>query len=46
MFYVAENDHVRRLVSEALFYADHLVSGLADHPSKGVPARAPGRRRA
>ncbi len=31
VFYVAQNDHVRRIVEEALFHADHLVRGLADH---------------
>ncbi len=31
VFYVAQNDHVRRIVEEALFHADHLVEGIADH---------------
>jgi len=31
VFYVAQNDHVRRIVEEALFHADHVVQGLADH---------------
>lgn len=30
MFYAAQDDHVRRLVEEALFHADHLVGGLSD----------------
>lgn len=31
VYYVAQNDHVRRIVEEALFHADHVVQGLADH---------------
>lgn len=31
VFYLAQNDHVRRIVEEALFHADHVVQGLADH---------------
>ncbi|MDQ6909235.1 MAG: metalloregulator ArsR/SmtB family transcription factor [Actinomycetota bacterium] len=31
VFYLAQNDHVRRIVEEALFHADHVVRGLADH---------------
>ncbi len=31
IFYSADNEHVRRLVEEALFHADHLVQGLPDH---------------
>lgn len=31
VFYLAQNDHVRRIVEEALFQADHVVRGLADH---------------
>lgn len=31
VFYVAQNEHVRRIVEEALFHADHVVGGLADH---------------
>src|SRR5215210_5248801 len=31
VFYLAQNDHVRRLVEEALFHADHVVQGLPDH---------------
>src|SRR5437879_3486206 len=31
IFYLAENAHVRRLVEEALFHADHVAQGLADH---------------
>lgn len=27
--YVADNDHVRRLVGEALFHADHVVTGAS-----------------
>ncbi|MDP9019242.1 MAG: metalloregulator ArsR/SmtB family transcription factor [Actinomycetota bacterium] len=32
VFYLAENEHVRRMVEEALFHADHVVGGLPDHP--------------
>lgn len=41
IFYLAENDHVRRLVEEALFHADHVAQALPDH---GQPqsARAAG----
>ena len=42
VFYVAQNSHVRRLVEEALFHADHVVQGLADHdeqPAAGHSAR-------
>ena len=31
VFYVARNDHVRRIVQEALFHANHVLKGLADH---------------
>jgi DNA-binding transcriptional ArsR family regulator len=31
VFYVAQNDHVQRIVEEALYHADHVVQGLADH---------------
>lgn len=31
VLYLAEDDHVRRLVEEALFHADHVVQGLPDH---------------
>ncbi|MHB8465281.1 MAG: ArsR/SmtB family transcription factor [Acidimicrobiales bacterium] len=47
MFYAAENTHVRHLVEEALFHADHLVGGLPDHNDKPTVAPAnPTRRRA
>ena len=45
MFYAAENAHVRRLVEEALFHADHLVGDFADHAVDGASAPAPGPRR-
>lgn len=31
IFYVAENDHVRRLVEESLFHADHVLHDLPPH---------------
>ena len=34
VFYLAQNDHVRRIVEEALFHADHVVQGLADHDQR------------
>jgi len=34
VFYVAQDDHVRRIVEEALFHADHVVQGLADHDAQ------------
>ena len=46
MFYAAENAHVRRLVEEALFHADHLVGGFDDHNAAASSAPAPRRRRA
>lgn len=39
VFYLAQNDHVRRLVEEALFQADHVVQGLADHDEEPAAAR-------
>ena len=37
IFYSAENDHVLRLVTEALFHADHLTSGRPVHHRKSRP---------
>jgi len=34
VFYLAQNDHVRRIVEEALFHADHVVQGIADHDQR------------
>jgi DNA-binding transcriptional ArsR family regulator len=31
IFYTAENVHVERLLREALYHADHVAQGLADH---------------
>jgi len=41
VFYQAEDDHIRRLVEEALFHADHLVRGLPDHRKRrsALPTR-------
>jgi DNA-binding transcriptional ArsR family regulator len=47
MFYAAENAHVRHLVEQALFHADHVVGQLPDHLDSPVaPAALHGRRRA
>jgi len=37
VFYVAQNEHVRHIVEEALFHADHVVQGLADHEEPSIP---------
>ena len=34
VYYVARNDHVRRIVQEALFHADHVLQGIADHDAQ------------
>ena len=34
VYYVARNDHVRRIVQEALFHADHVLQGMADHDAQ------------
>jgi DNA-binding transcriptional ArsR family regulator len=39
VFYLAQNDHVRRIVEESLFHADHVVQGLADHDEQPSPQR-------
>ena len=31
IFYLADNSHVRSLVEEALFHADHIAQDLPDH---------------
>lgn len=31
VLYHARDTHVRRLIAEALFHADHQISGIADH---------------
>jgi len=40
VYYLAQNDHVRRIVEEALFHADHVVQGLPDHDEQPAPRRA------
>lgn len=37
IFYRADNDHVRRLVEEALFHADHLVHDRPAHHAQPSP---------
>ena len=44
VFYLAQNDHVRRIVEEALFHADHVVRGLADHDEPPTTQPATGRK--
>jgi DNA-binding transcriptional ArsR family regulator len=44
VFYMAENAHVRRLVEESLFHADHVVQGRPDHQERAVVATTRGRR--
>jgi DNA-binding transcriptional ArsR family regulator len=39
VFYLAQNEHVRRIVEEALFHADHVVQGLPNHNED--PSRHP-----
>jgi DNA-binding transcriptional ArsR family regulator len=34
VFYLAQDDHVRRLVEEALFHAEHITHGLPDHDER------------
>ena len=38
IFYAAENDHILRLVTEALFHADHLTSTAPGHHVTGERA--------
>jgi DNA-binding transcriptional ArsR family regulator len=43
-YYSAADDHVARLLAEALYHADHQVNALADHhtpPSRRRRARHP-----
>lgn len=42
VYYLAQNDHVRRIVEEALFHADHVVQNLPDHdePTRSRRSRA------
>ncbi len=45
VFYMAENTHVRRLVEEALFHADHVVHDLGDHDQRADAGSTTARRR-
>ncbi|HTJ76503.1 MAG TPA: metalloregulator ArsR/SmtB family transcription factor [Acidimicrobiales bacterium] len=38
VYYRARNDHVRRIVEEALHHADHIVQGLPDHDGMAAPS--------
>lgn len=40
IFYRADNDHVLRLVEEALFHADHVVQDRTEHHERPSPRRA------
>ncbi len=40
IFYLTENEHVRRLVEEALFHADHVVQDLPDHEERPLQGRS------
>jgi DNA-binding transcriptional ArsR family regulator len=42
IFYSVENTHLASFVEQALFHADHVAQGLADHASA---AKAPRRKR-
>ncbi len=42
IYYLARNDHVRRIVEEALFHADHIVQGLPDHDEQPLQRRRSG----
>ena len=44
MFYAAENAHVRQLVEQALFHADHVVAGTDDFEHDRRPSVATHRR--
>ncbi len=36
-YYSAADEHVARLLAEALYHADHQVLGLAEHPARPRP---------
>ena len=40
IYYLADSDHVRRLVEEALFQADHVVGGEGGHAHGDSPQRS------
>lgn len=44
IFYLADNDHVRRLVEEALLHADHILQGHPAHHEQPNRRRATKRR--
>lgn len=46
VFYLAENEHVRRVVEEALFHADHVGGDRPDHAAAATSAATGRRRRA
>lgn len=45
VFYLAENEHVRRMVEEALFHADHVIRELPDHAAAAIPVETDRRRK-
>jgi DNA-binding transcriptional ArsR family regulator len=40
IFYVVENEHVRRLVEEAISHVDHIIEGIPDHDVAAVTRAA------
>jgi DNA-binding transcriptional ArsR family regulator len=48
MFYAAQNAHIRQLVEQALFHADHVVAGAdhLDHDRRPTTGPHPQRHRA
>jgi len=44
VFNLAQNDHVRHIVEEALFHADHVVQGPADHDEPQTAQPTTGRK--
>jgi DNA-binding transcriptional ArsR family regulator len=43
IFYAASDAHVRRLMEEALFHADHVAGDTPDHPVRARLGRPSGR---
>ena len=43
IFYRIENSHVRQLVEDAIYHADHAAPGVPDHHRAGSDTRSGGR---